>query len=60
MFIAKLQNESGGNWIPVGSLTSNLYPDRVNRKIKTTTSNILRKLVDSGLIVREKKETTGI
>ena len=55
LFIARLQNESGGNWIPVGSLTSNLYPDRINRKIKTTTSNILKKLIDSGLIVRERK-----
>ena len=55
LFIAKLQNESGGNWIPVGSLTSNLYPDRINRKIKTTISNILKKLIDSGLIVRERK-----
>ncbi len=55
LFIAKLQNESGGNWIPVGSLTSNLYPDKINRKIKTTISNILKKLVDSGLIIRERK-----
>ena len=55
LFIAKLQNESGGNWIPVGSLTSNLYPDRVNRKVKTTISNILKKLIDLGLIIRERK-----
>ncbi len=55
MFIARLQNESGGNWIPVGSLTSNLYPDRINRKIKTTTSNILKKLINSELINRERK-----
>ena len=55
LFIAKLQNESGGNWIPVGSLTSNLYPDRINRKIRTTISNILKKLVDLGLIIRERR-----
>ena len=55
LFIAKLQNESGGNWIPVGSLTSNLYPDRINRKIKTTISNILKKLIDLGLIIRERR-----
>ena len=55
LFITRLQNESGGDWIPVGSLTFNLYPDRVNRKIKTTISNILRKLIDSGLIFRERK-----
>ena len=55
LFIAKLQNESGGNRIPVGSLTSNLYPDRINRKIKTTTSNVLKKLIVSELIIRERK-----
>ena len=55
LFIAKLQNESGGNWIPVGCLTSNLYPDRINRKIKTTISNILKKLIDLGLIIRERR-----
>ena len=55
IFIGKLQNESGGNWIPVGSLTSNLYPDKMNRKIKTTVSNVLRKLINSEIITRERK-----
>ena len=36
-------------------MTSNLYLDKLNRKIKTTTSNILKKLVDSELIIRERK-----
>ena len=55
LFIGRLQNESGGNWIPVGSLTSNLYPDRLNKKFKTTVSNILKKLIESKLIIRERK-----
>lgn len=55
LFIGKLQNEAGGNWIPVGSLTTNLYPDRINKKIKSTVSNVLKKLIDSGLIIRERK-----
>ena len=44
--------------IPVGSLTSNLYPDRVNRRIKTTVSNILKKQVELGLINRERRGNT--
>ncbi len=55
IFIGRLQNESGSQMIPVGSLTSNLYPDRVNRRIKTTVSNILKKQVELGLINRERR-----
>ncbi len=55
IFIGRLQNESGSQRIPVGSLTSNLYPDRVNRRIKTTVSNILKKQVELGLINRERR-----
>lgn len=55
IFIGRLQNESGGNWISIGSLTANLYPDQLNLKIKTTVSNVLKRLVDSGLIIRERK-----
>ena len=54
IFIGRLQNESGSQMIPVGSLTSNLYPDRVNRRIKTTVSNILKKQVELGLVNRER------
>ncbi|MCH8020911.1 hypothetical protein IH785_13745 [candidate division KSB1 bacterium] len=55
IFIGRLQNESGSQRIPVGSLTSNLYPDRVNRRIKTTVSNILKKQVELGLVNRERR-----
>jgi hypothetical protein len=55
IFIGRLQNETGSQMIPVGSLTTNLYPDRVNRKIKTTTSNILKKLIELKLINRERR-----
>ena len=55
IFIGRLQNESGSQMIPVGSLTSNLYPDRVNRRIKTTVSNILKKHVELGLVNRERR-----
>ncbi len=58
IFIGRLQNESGSQMIPVGSLTSNLYPDRVNRRIKTTVSNILKKQVELGLINRERRGNT--
>jgi hypothetical protein len=55
LFIGKLQNEAGSQYIPVGSLTTNLYPDRNNRKIKTTVSNVLKKLQDQGFIQRERQ-----
>jgi hypothetical protein len=55
LFIGKLQNEVGSQNVPVGSLTTNLYPDRNNRKIKTTVSNILKKLQDQGFIQRERQ-----
>lgn len=55
IFIGRLQNEMSGHWIPVGSLTSNLYPDRINRQIKTTVSNILKKLIELGLVNRERR-----
>jgi hypothetical protein len=55
IFIGKLQNEAGSQHIPVGSLTLNLYPDRNNRKIKTTVSNILKKLQNKGFIQRERQ-----
>jgi len=54
LFIGRLQNEAGSQKIPVGSLTTNLYPDRVSRKIKTTVSNILKKLIEQELIIRER------
>jgi len=55
VFIGRLQDESRSSMIPVGHLTSNLYPDRVTRKMKTTVSNILRKLINLGLISRERR-----
>jgi len=55
VFIGRLQNETGSHMIPVGILTSNLYPDRVNHKIKTTVSNILKKHIELGLIIRERR-----
>lgn len=55
VFIGRLQNEAGSQMIPVGMLTSNLYPDRINQKIKTTVSNILKKLIDMGFIIRERR-----
>ena len=54
VFIGRLQNEAGKGFIPVGMLTENLYPDKLNRKIKTTVSNILKKHVELGLIHRER------
>jgi len=55
IFIGRLQNESGSHMIPVGMLTSNLYPDKLNQKIKTTVSNILKKHVELGMIMRERR-----
>jgi len=53
--IGKLQDEAKSQMILVGNLTTNLYPNRMDRKIRTTVSNILRKLVDLGLIHRERR-----
>jgi len=55
VFIGKLQNEAGSGMIPVGILTENLYPDKMNQKIKTTVSNILKKNIELGLIHRERR-----
>ena len=55
IYIGRLQNEAGSQHIPVKSLTTNLYPDRISRKIKTTVSNILKKLADKGLVIRERQ-----
>ena len=55
IFIGRLQNESGSNMIPVGSLTMNLYPEQLNRRIKTTISNVLKKLVELGFVNRERR-----
>ena len=55
IFIGKLQNESGSQIIPVRLLTNNLYPDRLNHQIKTTVSNILKKHIEMGLIIRERR-----
>ena len=55
IFIGKLQNEAGSAKIPVGLLTTNLYPNQVNRRIKTTVSNILKTLANAKLILRERQ-----
>ena len=55
VFIGRLQNEAGTPIIPVRLLTANLYPDKVNHKIKITVSNILKKHVDLGYINRERR-----
>ena len=55
VFIGKLQDEAKSQMILVGNLTTNLYPNRMDRKIRTTVSNILRKLVDLGFIHRERR-----
>ena len=54
VLIGRLQNEAGSKIIPVGFLTENLYPDKVNLRIKTTVSNILNKIIEFGLINRER------
>jgi len=55
VFIGRLQNETGSQMIPVGILTENLYPDKMNQKIKTTVSNILKKNIEMGLVHRERR-----
>jgi hypothetical protein len=55
IILGKLQNESGAHMIRVGDFTSNLYPDRINGHIKTTVSNILKKLSENGLVSRERQ-----
>jgi hypothetical protein len=55
VLIGKLQNETGNQMIPVGILTENLYPDKINQKIKTTVSNILKKNIELGLVQRERR-----
>ena len=55
IFIGRLQDETKSPMIPVGVLTSNLYPDRPSLKIKTTVSNILKKLIHLGLVNRERR-----
>lgn len=55
ILIGKLLDEARSQEIPVGALTSNLYPDRAVRTSKTTVSNILKKLVDMGLITRQRR-----
>jgi len=55
IFIGRLQDDTKSHMIPVGALTSNLYPERPSLKIKTTVSNILKKLVHLGFVNRERR-----
>ncbi len=55
IFIGKLQDETKSPMIPVGALTCNLYPERPSLKIKTTVSNILKKLIHLDLVNRERR-----
>ena len=55
VILGKLQNESGNHLIRVGEFTSHLYPDRNSSHIKTTVSNILKKLSELELVSRERQ-----
>jgi len=56
LYIGKLQNDAGGEWIPIRSLAAHLYPDRSSRRVQTTISNVLKKLLDAGLVARERQQ----
>src|SRR4030042_4674773 len=55
IFIGKIQDESKSQMISVGSLSTGLYPDWAKQKSNTTVSNILKKLKEHGLILRERR-----
>lgn len=53
--IVGLLNEAGEEWLPVSSLTSELYPGKEAKKIRNSVSNTLKPLLNKKLIQRKRQ-----